>query len=155
MAFIFTKFNRQIFRAITILVLIFLPDFSVESQVVSGKKMLQTKKTKVAAGRWGGTGIGLNVEETAVNIEFDCATAEISRNLMIDQAGNFSTDGIYIRRTPGALRLKFPPKRVPASFEGKISGKTMTLRITLTETGEKIGDFTLQLGKTPAIRRCA
>jgi len=155
MIFSVAKFERQFYLTSFVLVLSLLLSIQVEAQQTNNKKMVQTKKTKVAPGNWGGIGIGLNVEPTAVTIEFDCATAEITRNLMIDKAGNFSTDGVYIRRTPGALRIKFPPKRTPARFEGKIAGKTMTLKITLTETGEKIGDFTLQRGKAPTIRRCA
>lgn len=154
MFFILSKFERQFYLTAFVLVLSLLINVPVEAQT-NNKKMVQTKKTKVAPGKWGGTSIGLSVEETTVTIEFDCATAEITRNLMIDKTGNFSTEGIYIRRSPGALRVKFPPKRAPARFEGKISGKTMTLKITLTETGEKIGDFTLQRGKTPTIRKCA
>ena len=117
--------------------------------------MFQTKKTKVAPGSWGGSGVGLNVEAAAVAMEFDCATAEIPGSLLIDKAGNFSTNGVYLRRSPGALRTKLPPKRAAARFEGKISGKTLTLKITLTETNEKIGSFTLERGKSPVIRRCA
>ncbi len=117
--------------------------------------MFQTKKTKVAPGSWGGSGVGLNIEAASVALEFDCAAAEIPDSLMIDKAGKFSTNGVYIRRSPGALRTKFPPKRAAARFEGKISGKTMTLRITLTETNEKIGDYTLERGKSPTIRKCA
>ena len=154
MFFTLSKFERQFYLTAFVLVLSLLINVPVDAQT-NNKKMVQTKKTKVAPGKWGAAGIGLSVEETAVTIEFDCATAEIARNLMIDKTGNFSTEGIYIRRSPGALRVKFPPKRAPARFEGKISGKTMTMKITLTETGEKIGDFTLQRGKTPTIRRCA
>lgn len=154
MLFLLSKLERQFYLTAFVLVLALLINVPVEAQT-NNKKMVQTKKTKVAPGKWGGTGIGLNVEETVVTLEFDCATAEIPSNLMIDKTGNFSTDGVYIRRTPGALRIKFPPKRVPARFEGKISGKTMILKITLSETGEKIGDYTLQRGKTSTIRRCA
>jgi hypothetical protein len=155
MTLILSKFKRQFYISVPVLIFTLLLAIPVESQTAKGSKMFQTKKTKVAPGKWGAAGIGLSIEETAVNIEFDCATAEIPRNLMIDKAGNFSTDGVYIRRSPGALRTKFPPKRAAARFEGKISGKTMTLRITLTEENEKIGDFTLQRGKTSTIRKCA
>jgi hypothetical protein len=155
MAFLLTKIKFRYHPAIPVLILMLLLNLPVESQTIGGMNMFQTKKNKVAAGRWGGTGIGLSVGESAVDIELDCAAAEIPRNLMVDKAGNFNTDGIYIRRSPGALRIKFPPKRSAARFEGKISGKTMTLRITLVETNEKVGDFTLQRGKSSTIRKCA
>jgi hypothetical protein len=155
MILILSKLDRQFYLTIPALILTLWLNIPVESQSIDRYKMFQTKKTKVAAGKWGGTGIGLSVGETDVSLEFDCATAEIARNLMIDKAGNFSAEGFYIRRSPGALRTKFPPKRAAARFVGKISGKTMTLRITLIETDEKIGDFTLQRGKTSTIRKCA
>jgi hypothetical protein len=154
MFFTFSKLERPIYLRAFVLILSLSISVSVAAQT-NNKKMVQTKKTKVAPGKWGAVGIGLSVEETAVTLEFDCATAEITRNLLVDKTGNFTAEGVYIRRGPGALRVKFPPKRVPARFEGKIFGKTMTLKITLTETGETIGEYTLQRGKTPAIRRCA
>lgn len=155
MVFVSSKFDRGFYPSIPVLILMLLLNFPVESQVKGGGRMFQSKKTKVAPGNWGGAGVGLNVGETAADLEFDCATAEIPRGLMIDKAGNFIVDGVYIRRSPGALRTKLPPKRAAARFEGRISGKTMMLTITLTETDEKIGDFTLQRGKTGSIRRCA
>ncbi len=153
MVFTLTKFERRFYLAALVLLFAFLLNVPVEAQT-GKRKMIQTKKTKVAPGKWGGAGIGLTVEET-VTLEFDCAAAEINGDLLIDKAGNFIAEGVYIRRTPGALRTKFPPKRAPARFEGKISGKTMTLKITLTETAEKLGTYTLQRGKPPTIRKCA
>ena len=150
-----SKLKQQIYPATILWIFMLLLHFPFESQAIGKLNMAQTKKTKVVPGKWGGTGIGLNVEETTAAIEFDCATAEIPGNLMTDKAGNFTAKGVYIRRSPGALRTKLPPKRVAARFEGKISGKTMTLKITLTETDEKIGDFTLQRGKSSTIRKCA
>lgn len=150
-----SKFKRRIYSAGIILTCLFWLNIPVEAQTKRGVRMLQTKKTKVAPGNWGGSGIGLDIEETTVVLEFDCATAEIPGNLMIDKAGNFSTSGVYTRRMPGALRIKLLPKPAAARFEGKISGKTMTLKITLTESDEKVGDYTLQRGKTRTIRRCA
>jgi hypothetical protein len=155
MAFLLSKIKRRIYPASLFLAFTLLLNFPFEAQTRGGSSMSQTKKTKVAPGNWGGSGIGLNVEAEGVNLEFDCATAEIPGDLMIDKAGNFVAAGVYIRRSPGALRIKLPPKRAAARFEGKISGKTMTLKITLAEADEKIGDYTLTRGKTRTVRRCA
>ncbi len=120
----------------------------------SKKKMIQKKTVEVAPGNWGGRGIGLTIEKNSARIEYDCAEAEINRKIMIDENGNFSVEGDYIRHSFGPVRADMPPERQPARFEGKISDQTMTLTVSLTGSKEKIGEFTLKLDQTARIRRC-
>lgn len=114
----------------------------------------QDKLIEVASGSWGGTGVGLLVEETIVTMEFDCAVGEIDRPLKTDSKGNFVIDGSYRRLSPGALRPNLAPKAQAARYEGRISGKTMKFKITATESKELIGEFTVERGKEPHIRKC-
>ncbi len=118
------------------------------------KKMNQQKSKEVALGSWGGSGIELIIEKGSAGIRYDCAEAEIDSKIMISEQGNFSVEGVYIRRTPGPIRVGKSPQRQPAIFEGKVSGNTMTLSVTLTESKEKIGEFTLKKDSNGVIRRC-
>ena len=42
----------------------------------------------------------------------------------------------------------------PARYDGRTDGKTMTLEVTLTDSGEKLGTFTLQRGGSPGVFKC-
>lgn len=117
-------------------------------------KMKQTKLAAVPAGNWGANGIGLTVEASGARIEYDCADGEIRGKLMIDEQGNFTASGVHIRQSGGPVRLDNPPQEQAASYVGKISGKTMTLKIILTESKETIGEYVLEKDKYARIHRC-
>lgn len=118
------------------------------------KKMNQTGKKEIPPGDWGGAGIKLGIKEETAIIEFDCAEAEIAGKLMIDKKGNFNARGTYLKRYAGAIRTNLPLKSQPAKFSGKISGKKMLLKVTLQESGEVVGNYTLNRGETGKIRKC-
>ncbi|MDQ3089090.1 MAG: hypothetical protein M3Q78_10915 [Acidobacteriota bacterium] len=116
--------------------------------------MNQTKLVSVPASTWGATDIILAVEENAGTIEYACADGKIEEPLKVDEKGNFRANGVHIRQKGGPIREDSPPPRQPASYQGRISGDKMTLKVTLSETGEVIGNFTLERGKTPRMHRC-
>ena len=125
-----------------------------ENKGKTEQKMNQTKLVKVPESIWGANGIRLAVEENAVKIEYDCADGEIEQELKVDEQGNFTANGVHIRQKAGPIREDSPPPRQPARYQGKVSGDKMTLKVTLTETGEVIGSFTLERGKTPRMHHC-
>lgn len=150
---IFTFKNNSI-SALFLIALVICSTTNLLTVIQAKNSMNQSKKKAVAPGNWGGTGIDLTVKKEGVTIQFDCAEAEIGEKLMIDKKGNFSVEGTYLRRTPGPIRLKFKPKKQPAKFVGKITDKKMTLKITLTESDEEIGDYTLERDKVAKLHRC-
>lgn len=116
--------------------------------------MNQTKLVPVAESNWGTTDIILRVEKDVVKIEYVCAEGEINEPLKVDEQGNFNADGVHIRHKPGPVIEGAKPNRQPAKYQGKISGDKMTLKITYKESGEEIGNYTLERGKTPRMQRC-
>lgn len=118
------------------------------------QKTMDTKLVAVPTGIWGADGIILNVEENGVTIQYECADGQIEQSLKMDEQGNFETNGIHSPQRPGPIRVDAKQARQSARYEGKISGGTMTLKVTLTETLEVIGEFTLERGKTPRMTRC-
>jgi len=120
----------------------------------SKSKVNQSKSISVPPGNWGAKGINLVVEANGAIIEYDCASGEIKQKLTINEQGGFSVSGVYTRRYPGALRVKFPPKPQPAHYEGKISGDKMTLKVTLTETGKTLDEVVLERDKIARLHKC-
>jgi hypothetical protein len=116
-------------------------------------KMIEQTMKSVSQGNWGGEGIRMSVEENSSAIEFACANAEISEKLLMDQSGNFKASGYFIRQGPGPQR-EGEPKRIAAKFSGAVSGKNMSLKLTFAESGETIGEYTLEQGKNVRIHRC-
>ena len=117
-------------------------------------KTMKTELVSAPLGVWGGQGILANVEKERVSIQFDCADSRTEQTLMMDARGNFAADGIYFRQRGGPINSDDKQFHQPVRYEGKISGDTMTLRITFTESKEVIGEYTLQHGKTPKLTRC-
>lgn len=117
-------------------------------------KMNQAKLAAAPTGSWGANGIGIVVEDGGARIEYDCADGEIRGKLMIDGQGNFTANGVHIQQSFGPTRLDNPPQEQPARYTGKISGKTMTLKVVLTETKETVGEYVLEKDKYARIHRC-
>ncbi|CAN5394662.1 hypothetical protein BH20ACI1_BH20ACI1_21610 [soil metagenome] len=120
----------------------------------NNQNMNGTKSTTDSTENWGATGIAVVVEENSVKIEFDCAFGEIKEKLTINKNGEFKADGTFTRESFGPIRDDNMPKPQPARYEGKISGDMMTLKVTLTEKKETIGDYTLERDKFARLRKC-
>ncbi len=105
-------------------------------------------------GSWGGTGIGMVVEKNSATIEFDCADATIPSRIRTAKDGKFTVTGTMTRLRPGPLREDKPPVQEQVRFEGKVSAKQMSLTVKFAATGEVIGNYSLEYGKSGRIRRC-
>jgi len=109
---------------------------------------------KVPVGLWGGEHIALQVNESNASIEFDCARSTIDQQLLTDASGHFDITGVYIRERGGPVRPEQRPDSHPVRYVGWTDGKKMTLTVTLTDTNQTTGTFTLELGREPVIRKC-
>lgn len=130
------------------------PQKSKKKKGRAKQKTMNTKLVAVPVSVWGATGIILNVEEKGVIIQYECADGQIEQSLMMNEQGNFEAAGIHSPQRPGPIRVDAKLASQPARYEGKISGDTMTLKVTLTETKEVVGEYTLERGKTPRMTRC-
>jgi len=119
------------------------------------RKMRQVKTYTVAPGTFGGDGIIVTIEKSSVRIEYPCADGEIKRQLRTDKNGYFKVDGFHIGPNAGPIRRDAIQKPDVARYEGKITGNVMTLKVTNLRTGENLGEFTLERGKSPLMHRCA
>ena len=112
------------------------------------------KPDRVAAGRWGGLGISMEVAEKGATLDYDCAHGTIDEAILLDAEGRFEVKGLHFRERGGPAREGQEPKGQPVRYSGKVEGKTMTLTIKGLDKDEPIGMHTLGLGKPARIRKC-
>ena len=102
------------------------------------------------AGTWGGDNAGLMVNGTDVHVHIGCTLGDASGPIKPDANGRFEASGTYnVDAYPIDRGIVHP-----ASFSGQISGRTMTLTVTLTDTGRVLGPVTLVYGTEPKMGPC-
>lgn len=113
------------------------------------------ERSRLAAGVWGGPHIRLDVAEDATAaVEFDCAHGTLAEPITPGGDGAFRVAGRYVQERPGPVREGQEGEGVPAVYAGKVQGRSLTLTITLTGSGEELGPFELTQGKSPRLTRC-
>ena len=105
-------------------------------------------------GVWGGDHIGMVVSDSSATLNYDCAYGTIDEPFSTDCNGEFEVVGVHIFEHGGPIRIGETPDEHPALYKGYIEENVMTLKVTLTDTGEEIGTFTLILGAIPNVHKC-
>lgn len=106
------------------------------------------------SGTWGGPHIELQLLGDSGTLEYDCAHGTIAGPLRPDGRGRFQAAGVHVREHGGPVREDEPPDEHPASYSGRTDGREMILTVTLTDTGEGVGTFTLVRGQAGALVKC-
>ncbi len=110
---------------------------------------------KMQTGTWGGQHIRLEVTEDGAKIEYDCAHGTVDGRIEADRNNRFDVRGTHVIEAGGPVSSDAKPNIHPARYTGRIEGKTMTLTVTLTDTNETIGTFSLTHGEQPELTKCA
>lgn len=108
----------------------------------------------VSIGAWGGKHVQMEVSRDGAQLDFDCAHAVINQPLKLDRNRRFDVKGLYAQEHGGPIRADEDQTGRPARFKGSLSGKTLTLTVTLQGSTESIGTFTLRFGQTPRVVKC-
>ena len=108
----------------------------------------------VAPSEWGGDHVGLIVLATGGTLEYDCASGTIDQPVVAGTNGNFVARGTHTIGHGGPIMAGEIPDRHPARYDGWTDGETMRLSVTLTDTGQKLGEFKLVRGQSPHVFRC-
>ena len=108
----------------------------------------------IAPSEWGGDHVGLTVLATGGTLEYDCASGTIDQPIVAATNGNFVAQGTHTVGHGGPIMVGEIPDRHPARYDGWTDGETMTLSVTLTDNGQKLGDFALFRGQSPHVFRC-
>ena len=107
----------------------------------------------LAHGKWGGAHISLDVHDGGATVEYDCARGSIDEHLKVDRDGRFDARGTFVREG-GSIRIGITPVKRAARYEGHVSGRTISLKVTLTDTLQTIGSYTLTRGDEGQLRKC-
>lgn len=113
-----------------------------------------SERTVVTPGVWGGAHIRLEVEEKSATVQYDCAHGSIDEQLTLDAEGRFEARGTFVNEGGGSIRVRINRVRQPARYEGRVSGGRLSLTVTLTETSQTIGTYTLTRGSEGRVRKC-
>ena len=101
-------------------------------------------------GTWGGENAGLIVTDDVTHVHIGCTLGDVRGTIRPDANGSFEANGTYnVDAYPidrGIIH--------PARFTGQITGRSMTLTVSLTDTGRLLGPVTLAYGKEPKMGPC-
>ena len=117
------------------------------------------RPARVAEGRWGGTGIAVEVTSSGARIELDCAHGTIDAPLTLDAQNAFDLPGTFVRERPGPVHMdqeeeKGQPVRYVGRLDGDGEGATLELRIVRPDAPRPPSPLTAVLGRTPRLRKC-
>ena len=101
-------------------------------------------------GTWGGDNAGLIVSGTDVHVHIGCTLGDAIGPIHPDANGRFVANGTYnVDAYPVDRGIVHP-----AIFAGQITGQTMTLTVSLTDTARVLGPVTLVYGREPKMGPC-
>ncbi len=101
-------------------------------------------------GTWGGDNAGMIVSSTEVHVHIGCTLGNAPAPINPDSRGRFTASGTYnVDAYPVDRGITHA-----ATFTGQITGRTMTLTVTLTDTRQVLGPVTLSYGKEPKMGPC-
>ena len=104
----------------------------------------------VIQGTWGGDNAGLIVNLDDVHVHIGCTLGDAKGPVQTDLKGHFEATGTYnVDAYPVNRGIEHPAK-----FSGDVAGDTMTLTVTLTDTGQVLGPVNLTYGKQPQMGPC-
>jgi hypothetical protein len=109
---------------------------------------------RVALGAWGGDHLRVDVTSGGGTTEYDCAHGTIDEPLVADRDGRFSANGTHTFEHGGPIRLDEPPDRHPARYVGRVTGDTLELTVTVADTQQALGPFTLTRGGASHLVKC-
>jgi len=113
-----------------------------------------TQPVTVVEGNWGGDHIALSIENDAAVLEYDCAHGTMDEALILNPHGYFELLGTHTRETGVPSRVGEEPDTHPARYHGRVLGDTLTLTITLVDSGEMIGPYTLVRDEPGLVHKC-
>ena len=135
-------------------IIVFAVIVSLLSLFANASSGQRRRARQVQAGEWGGNHISLQVNGSETSVEYDCARGTINGPLTLDGRGRFSAKGTHLREHAGPVRDNEEANARPARYTGWVSGERMTLKVTLTDTNEVLGSYTLIRGRQSRIVKC-
>jgi hypothetical protein len=102
------------------------------------------------SGMWGGSNAGLLADDTSAHIHIGCTYGDVHQPIVLDANRRFDVPGEHnITAYPvdrGILH--------PARYTGSLDGRTMTLRVMLSDTAVTLGPVSVTYEKEPNMGPC-
>lgn len=106
-------------------------------------------------GSFGGEHISLMLTPLGGRLEYDCAVGVIDEPIYLKDDGSFKVVGRHIFESGGPEQLGSPsPKQHKAHYEGRILDNVLTLTVTLSDSDQEIGIFTLRRDSKASLQKC-
>ncbi|MPY90892.1 MAG: hypothetical protein GEU99_23630 [Luteitalea sp.] len=114
----------------------------------------QGRPEPVEPGLWGGQQARLTVTANGGTVEYDCGHGGIDQPIATDADGRFVATGWHVQEQGGAVREGAADQKLAARYVGRVRNDDMTLSVELTESGTKLGTFSLEHGKPVRLVKC-
>jgi hypothetical protein len=112
------------------------------------------EQNRVATGGWGGQNVQMEVTDKGARLRFSCARGSIEQPIALDAEGRFSVEGTLVAEAMGPTNEDNPPKSQPAVFSGTVKDQEMTLTVTLKNSKDEPGKYSLNYGKPGRVFKC-
>ena len=113
---------------------------------------LAAEPQPIAPGSWGGAHAQIEVKDEETRIELDCAHGVIPGVLAVGKNGAVDTLGALVQH--GSRAETDAGQGEPARFRGTLTGKTLTLTVTLVGPSQDLGPFKLIRGRPGRLATC-
>jgi len=127
---------------------------SAFASIVACSSPTSPTEGRVEVGVWGAEHLRVDVTPGGGTTEYDCAHGTIDEPLVADRNGRFSANGTHTFDHGGPIRDGEVPNRHPARYDGRVTGDTLELAVTVTDTLQVIGSFTLTRGAATRLLKC-
>jgi hypothetical protein len=111
-----------------------------------------TPTTADLEGQWGGAHVNLILADTGGTVEFDCGRGTIDPGWSLTPEGRFAAIGAFYQEAGPEPIAGRPPQ--PARYEGTLLNSRLTLTVSLTDAGTRLGPFVLERGRTVQLIKC-
>jgi hypothetical protein len=110
-------------------------------------------KPPYLVGAWGGPHAAAAFNGGLGDVQFDCASGSIDKQIIPAKDGSFQAKGTYREGAPGPVRVGQIFRSQLATYSGTVVEGVMTLNVALDD-GTMVGPFTLTMGAPAQITRC-
>jgi hypothetical protein len=117
------------------------------------KSSRQQSSNEDANETWGGNHVRMVIKPGGADLEFDCATGELTQELKPDTDGTFDVQGTFAREGGGPTRQD-PSQGRRVRYIGQIKQNSMTFQIHFDGSDETSETFTLTRGSEGRLRKC-
>lgn len=110
-------------------------------------------KAFVMLGKWGADGAEIVANNQKVTLIFNCATAEIPTQVMVDGNNQFLVKGTYTQQMGNSI-TGLSPEIQAVTFEGKIINNELDMTIKRSDDKTLIGTYKLVKDTAGKIVKC-